>query len=67
MVEIYYIKFFYFFLFRYGIQFFKLEFKEKVKQQMIISSYGKFKRFNLVVYGFNCEFNSVFEFLINQI
>lgn len=31
MVEIYYIKFFYFFLFRYGIQFFKLEFKEKVK------------------------------------
>lgn len=32
---------------------------------MIISSYGKFKRFNLVVYGFNCELNSVFEFLIN--
>lgn len=31
MVEIYHIKFLYFFLFRYGTQLSKLEFKEKVK------------------------------------
>lgn len=54
MVEIYHIKFLYFFLFRYGTQLSKLEFKEKVKQQMTTSSHGKSKRFNSAVYGSNC-------------